>query len=57
MKKKYTKPELNTKAYAQFESVFTGCNKTRSANCSVPNGYPSDGSSYCAYNDPPKGSQ
>lgn len=27
MKKKYTKPELDTKAYAQFENVFTACNK------------------------------
>lgn len=27
MKKEYTKPELNTKAYAQFESVFTRCSK------------------------------
>lgn len=27
MKKIYTKPELNTKAYAQFENVFTACDK------------------------------
>jgi len=27
MKKEYTKPELDTKAYAQFENVFTACNK------------------------------
>jgi hypothetical protein len=27
MKKVYTKPELNTKAYAQFENVFTACDK------------------------------
>ena len=27
MKKEYTKPEINTKAYAQFENVFTACNK------------------------------
>ncbi|WP_034378430.1 hypothetical protein [Dehalobacter sp. UNSWDHB] len=27
MKKAYTKPELDTKAYAQFENVFTACNK------------------------------
>lgn len=30
MKKEYIKPELDTKAYAQFESVFTDCNKTQS---------------------------
>lgn len=27
MKREYSKPELNTKAYAQFENVFTACDK------------------------------
>lgn len=27
MKKEYTKPEIDAKAYAQFENVFTTCNK------------------------------
>ncbi|MEQ8174748.1 MAG: hypothetical protein ABRQ26_06705 [Syntrophomonadaceae bacterium] len=27
MKKVYEKPELNAKAYAQFENVFTACDK------------------------------
>ncbi len=27
MKKQYTKPELGTKEYAQFENVFTNCNQ------------------------------
>lgn len=34
MKKEYAKPELNTKAYAQFENVFTGCDQNPSqSNC------------------------
>jgi hypothetical protein len=28
MKRTYTKPELDTKGYAQFEDVFTLCSKT-----------------------------
>lgn len=27
MKKEYTKPVLDTKAFAQFENVFTACDK------------------------------
>lgn len=27
MKKSYLKPQLDRKAYAQFENVFTACNK------------------------------
>ena len=27
MKKEYTKPQLDAKAYAQFENVFTECTK------------------------------
>lgn len=27
MKKKYTKPDLGTKKYAQFENVYTNCNQ------------------------------
>jgi hypothetical protein len=34
MKQQYTKPILDVKAYAQFESVFTKCSKTPGeANC------------------------
>lgn len=48
MKKTYTKPELDTKAFAQFENVFTACNKGNA----IPRG--------CYYVDdpnwPPKGS-
>lgn len=31
MKKEYTKPEIDAKAYAQFENVFTTCNKNRNS--------------------------
>lgn len=27
MKEKYSKPDVDAKAFAQFESVFTACNK------------------------------
>lgn len=27
MKKEYSKPEIDTKAFAQFENVFTACSK------------------------------
>lgn len=37
MKKQYLKPKLDTKAFAQFENVFTACNKGN------------DGPSGCAY--------
>lgn len=51
MKKKYSKPELDTKAYAQFENVFTGCNKNPAdSDCVSDSMYlPSDGSSYCQH--------
>lgn len=39
MKKVYTKPELVTKAYAQFENVFTACSKNPSE---IGCGYASD---------------
>lgn len=31
MKKKYSKPEIDTKAFAQFENVFTACSKGNEA--------------------------
>ena len=35
MKKTYVKPELDSRTFAQFENVFTACNKTKNnANCS-----------------------
>ena len=30
MKKEYSKPDLDTKAFAQFENVFTRCTKGNS---------------------------
>lgn len=56
MKKEYSKPEINTKAFAQFENVFTGCNKTGNHNdgC-VDNGpeWPTSGSGNCAFDGNP----
>lgn len=51
MKKEYSKPELDTKAYAQFENVFTGCDKNpgKNNNCEFDFMYPNEGSSYCAH--------
>lgn len=37
MKKEYTKPKLDSKAFAQFENVFTACSK---GNESKPGCYP-----------------
>lgn len=31
-KKKYVKPKLDTYAFAQFENVFTACDKNRNTN-------------------------
>lgn len=37
MKQTYTKPQLETKAYAQFENVFTACSKgNEKAKSDVP---------------------
>lgn len=47
MKEKYIKPELETKPYAQFESVFAGCNKNK-VPCTV-DGSPGDGPSYSSH--------
>jgi hypothetical protein len=47
MKKEYTKPELNTKAFAQFENVFTACGKTKHDGCGWALDEP--GSPNCAY--------
>lgn len=35
MKKEYTKPIIDTKAYAQFEKVFTSCNYNRRDDCTT----------------------
>jgi hypothetical protein len=38
MKKKYEKPVLDTKAYAQFENVFTNCSQKKGGiNCRIVN--------------------
>jgi hypothetical protein len=54
MKKVYTKPELNKKAYAQFENVFTACDKgnpnTRSCHAGVFDHPSTDPSGSAAYN-------
>ncbi len=42
MKKAYIKPELGVRAYAQFENVYTGCNKN--------DGWISSGKRDCAFN-------
>lgn len=51
MKKKYTKPALDPKAYARFENVFTACSKgnEKKAGC-FPSAYatPSPGHEYSA---------
>lgn len=47
MKKEYTKPELDIKAYAQFESVFTKCD--REQECSAVEGWPPNGPSYTSH--------
>ena len=50
MKKEYSKPELDTKAYAQFESVFTGCDKNPGwGDCEFGEWHPSEGNSYCKH--------
>jgi len=36
MKKEWTKPELIKRAYAQFENVFTYCNKGNSKQGCIP---------------------
>jgi hypothetical protein len=44
MKKEYCKPELDATAYAQFENVFTNCNKgNEKRGCSyIPGWSPSN---------------
>lgn len=47
MKKEYSKPELDTKAYAQFESVFTGCSRGhKDPGCEFSDQFGSDGQSF-----------
>lgn len=52
MKKEYSKPELDTKVYAQFENVFTACNKVKKNPICTP-GFPDppSGSEYCKHTD------
>ncbi len=53
MKKEYTKPELDTKAYAQFENVFTACNKGNAAERGCvydPQSHPGDSKWNAAFN-------
>ena len=44
MKKEYSKPLLNTKAYAQFENVFAACSKNpgEKADSGMPCGWAAD---------------
>lgn len=50
MKKEYTKPELNTKAYAQFENVFTGCDQNPSETyCNSREDIPVTGAGHCRH--------
>lgn len=54
MKKKYTKPELDSKGYAQFENVFTQCTKGNSKRgCSIVPSWAPSGSDYAAYGNNP----
>lgn len=54
MKKEYTKPELDTKGYAQFENVFTKCTKGNpKKGCVEVPGWPPSGSEYAAYGGNP----
>ncbi|HHU91297.1 MAG TPA: hypothetical protein GXZ22_09635 [Clostridiaceae bacterium] len=50
MKKDYSKPVLETKAYAQFENVFTKCNKGNIKNgcIEIDNEWPPSGEGYAA---------
>ena len=45
MKKEYSKPDLDTKAFTQFENVFTACSKGHEGkiwkgNLCLPDTYP-----------------
>lgn len=40
MKKRYITPELNIKAYAQFENVFTACSKGNAHSINKKTGLP-----------------
>ena len=53
MKREYTKPTMEVKEFAQFENVFTWCDKAIQHGCAdmsgsgnaedVPKGYPNSG--------------
>ncbi|MBU7007238.1 hypothetical protein [Phosphitispora fastidiosa] len=51
MKKEYCKPELDVKAYAQFENVFTKCNKGNDGpqKCSFIPGWPPNDEEWAAF--------
>lgn len=51
MKKTYTKPELDSKAFAQFENVFTKCDKgnANERGCDHIPGWPPSGEYNAAY--------
>ena len=55
IKKKYLKPELNNKAFAQFENVFTKCDKgnAHKKDCSYAPGWPPSGKYNAAYGGNP----
>ena len=48
MKKDYSKPVLDTKAFAQFENVFTRCNKGESPCIKIDDDWPPSGPDYAA---------
>jgi len=50
MKKDYSKPVLDTKAYAQFENVFTKCTREpKTSGCSEIPGWPPSESEFTAF--------
>ncbi|QHA00949.1 hypothetical protein [Dehalobacter restrictus] len=53
MKKEYTKPMLDAKEYAQFESVFADCNKGNAGIGCIDNvtDWTPTGSSYAAFGE------
>lgn len=55
MKKQYTKPELDIKGYAQFEEVFTKCDKGNDGpqKCSSIPGWPPSGEYNAAFGGNP----
>ena len=54
MKKEYVKPQIDTKAYAQFENVFAKCTKGQGQaknGCVYIAGWEPAGNNYAAFGD------